>query len=100
MATIKKLTPVQQRNAALVAGIESYTGKKVTDINVILDPKVSRTFAMRVTIEGHSYPLDMLIVGGNMETGIAEATPEVIAENLEECEFETWPPKSGSLKFF
>lgn len=91
---------VQKRIDSLKAGIETYTGKKVTDIRVTEDPKVSYTFAIRATIEGRDYPLDMLIVGQNLETSIASSSAEVIADNLEECDFKEWPPKSGALKFF
>jgi hypothetical protein len=90
---------VAKRIASLKAGIETYTGKTVTDIKVVEDPKVSYTFAIRANLEGRDYPIDFLIVGQNMEKSISNTSPDDIAENLEECDFKEWPPKSGALKF-
>ena len=90
----------KKRIASLKAGIEAYTGKKVTDIKVVEDPKVEYTFAIRSVVEEFDHPIDFIIVGQNLDVPISKATPEVIADNLEECEFKTWPPASGTLKFF
>lgn len=91
---------VEKRNDSLKAAIEEYTGKKVTDLKVAEDPKVSYTFAIRASLEGQDYPLDMLIVGSYLPKSISSMSAEDLAGFLEECDFSEWPPKSGSLKFF
>ena len=79
--------------SALKSGIECYTGFHVKRVSVIEDPLVMDTYAIRC-FKG-KMKLDFLIVGfkGSM-------TKEEIAENLEECEFEDFPPESQGLKFF
>lgn len=82
------------------AGIESYTGYPVCDVKRVHDPKVAGSMAIRCKIApgraSSGEQLDFLI-GGDAP---ALKTPEDIAEHLEECEFETWPPRSGGLRFF
>ena len=87
----------------LIAGIEEYTGRKVKDIKTFADPKVAGTYAIRATMEPKKkepVQIDFLIVGNYMEKPIPRCTAEEISENLEECNFTTWPPAVGAPKFF
>jgi hypothetical protein len=93
MATPSKL------HTLFLNGISEYTGKTVTEVKVHADPKVKGTYAIRASFSG-SHDIDFMVVGGHIDGGIGKATPEVIAENLEEIECKTWPPQSGNLKFF
>lgn len=70
--------------------VEEYTGKKVKTIDVFQDPKVSGCIAIRVTVKGIPRKLDFLKTHND----------PINADNLEEAEFDQWPPKSGELKFF
>lgn len=80
-------------------GIEEYTGRKVTDLNVSEDPKVADTWALRATFEDGK-TADFLLVGQYFGGGTRNMTPGNVCDNLEEAEFKTWPPISGALKFF
>jgi hypothetical protein len=96
MATPKVLSKL---HTLFTAGIAEYTGKEVKEIKVHSDPKVAGTYAIRASFtEGND--TDFLIVGNCIEGSIGRATPEVIAENLEEIECKTWPPVSGNPRFF
>ena len=77
----------------LKSGIEYYSDMKVKKISIVEDPLVMDTYAIRCIIG--KIKLDFLIVGlkPNM-------TKEEIADNLEECEFEEFPPESNGLKSF
>ena len=73
--------------------IEEYSGNKVEKIKFVQDPKVPGTYAIRTTLDGEQQ--DWLIVHYKHEWTDKEA-----AEQLEEIEFDSWPPVSGGLKFF
>ncbi len=88
-----------KRDDSLKAGIEFYTGREVERLSVVEDPQVSYTFAMRARMKDGA-SIDFLIVGSTLDHGIAKTGPGGIADALEECEFETWPPASGRLRFF
>lgn len=79
--------------SAVKSGIEYYCGKQVKKISIVEDPLVADTYAIRCYIG--KMKLDLLIVGFKQSM-----TKNEIADNLEECEFEFFPPKSGRLKFF
>jgi len=81
------------KNTKFKEAIEAYTGFRVTSIKVIEDPQVSETYAIRTKIENENQ--DWLLVHYKEEW-----TQKQIEMNLEECEYETWPPVSSSLKFF
>lgn len=84
------------------AGVAAYTGFKVKELEVHADPEVSGTYALRAIV-GRAFGdvrLDFLIVGNHVEGGLRNADAETIAENLEECEFTVWPPRSGAPRFF
>lgn len=83
-----------KKRQLIIKGIEEYTGKKVNKLKTYADPKVSGTYALRADIEALG-TIDFLIVGHFVE----EWTPVGISEQLEECEFEKWPPKSGEPQF-
>ena len=79
--------------SALENGIGYYSGKQVKKIFVVEDPQVTNTYAIRCNID--KTKLDFLIIRFKQSM-----TKEEIADNLEECEFDSFPPESGSLKFF
>jgi hypothetical protein len=79
--------------ATLKSAIEYYTGFKVKRVSIVEDPLVMDTYAIRC-YKG-KMKLDFLIVGFNRSM-----TKEEISDNLEECEFESFPPESDGLKFF
>ena len=81
--------------SALKSGVESYLGMRVKNISVVEDPLVTGTYAIRCYKGRGRMKLDFLIVAftGSM-------TKEEITDNLEECEFESFPPESEGLKFF
>jgi hypothetical protein len=89
-------------NAALLRGIELYTGRTVSEIKVHHDPIVTGTYAIRATIPSHpSGPtVDFLIVGNQMEKSITSSTSEEISDHLEEIECGVWPPSTGRPRFF
>lgn len=88
-----KLLKDKEIISALKSGIEYYSGKHAKEIFVVEDPKVEGTYAIRCELSG--IKVDFLIISFNRSM-----TKEEIAENLEECEFESFPPESKSLKFF
>jgi len=79
--------------STLKSAIEYYTGHRVKRISVVQDPLVLDTYAIQC-YKG-KMKLDFLIVGFNQSM-----TKKEIADNLEECEFESFPPESEGLKFF
>ena len=79
--------------SALKSGIEYYSDSRVKKVSVVEDPLVIDTYAIRCYIG--KMKLDFLIVGFNRSM-----TKKEIADNLEECEFESFPPDSEGLKFF
>lgn len=83
----------------LKAGIEEYTGRKAKSIQVFADPKVAGTYAARAEMEKGD-TIDFLVVGRDLPSGWAKATPEEVAELVEESQFEQWPPKVGAPRFF
>lgn len=76
------------------AGIKDYAGVECTDVKIYPDPKVDYTYAVRATLEDQKEPFDCLFVGIESSMSVRD-----ISDRLEEAEFETWPPKSGALKF-
>jgi len=79
--------------SALKAGVEYYLCKHLKEIKVVEDPKVANTYAIRCKFGKEQ--VDFLIEGFRKSMDNEE-----ISDNLEECEFESFPPESGSLKFF
>lgn len=79
--------------------VEHYTEKAYDTVSVHADPRVSGTFAIRAQIMGKPRKKmvqdDFLIVGWR-----PSMSKELASHLLEECEFETWPPVSGALKWF
>jgi hypothetical protein len=78
-------------------GIETYSGQKVKKIEIVEDPKVSGTYAIRTLFEKDKPTewSEWLLVHFDKKW-----TKEIISQNLEETEFTKWPPTSGNLKFF
>lgn len=81
----------------LKQGVEIYTGRNVTCIEVHRDPKVPHCYAMRAWLDEEEKVDFLLQSGWKKELALPE---EAIADHLEEAEFTTWPPTSGALKIF
>jgi hypothetical protein len=79
--------------STLKSAIEYYSGSLVKKVSVVEDPQVVDTYTIRCYIG--KMKLDFLIVGFNQFM-----TKKEIADNLEECKFESFPPDSEGLKFF
>lgn len=80
----------------LKAGLESYTGRKVSNLKTFKDPKVDGAYALRVNFEKFGDEIfDFLVT--NLEGGMS---PDDVAELVEETDYTEWPPKVGNPKFF
>ncbi len=79
----------------LKSGIETYTGRPVMDLKRHDDPVVEGAVALRATMKGGE-TIDFLVSANVGEL----KTPDSVADVLEECEFTTWPPRSGRPRFF
>jgi len=73
--------------------VEEYTGVKVKSIQVIADPQVSGCYAMRAIMMEEVCDTKTLYF-------IKTHSDPITADTIEDAEFESWPPKSGELKFF
>lgn len=80
---------------ALKAGIEEYAGATVESMQVVADPQVAGTYAIRTRYKGEKEYCDWMII-----RYFSVLSAKQISKMLEECEYASWPPKSGSLKFF
>ena len=74
--------------------IELYMDKSVEAIEVLEDPQVKGTYAVR-TEHMENIVLHWLIVRIDNNYSVKQ-----ISNLLEEVEFGVWPPISGRLKFF
>jgi hypothetical protein len=81
---IKKLRAAGIPDAAIKALYEMYAANG-DDVLTHPDPQVTGTFALRIR-KACGKTIDLLLVRWTAE--------------FDEVEWETWPPKSGSLKFF
>ena len=88
-----KLLEDKEIISALKNGIEYYSGSLVEKISMVEDPQVTGTYAISCYI--NKMTTEFLIVGFKQSM-----TKEEIVDNLEECEFGAFPPKSEGLKFF
>jgi hypothetical protein len=79
----------------------SFTYKpKPGTIQIVPDPQVTGTYAVQFTDEENA-DTEGGVVQLLFVTGLEEGTiNEVLEATLEEVEFESWPPQSGSLRFF
>ena len=68
-----------------VEAVREYTGNPDLELETYLDPKVPGCVALRDK-EGNGY--------------LIAANVPACADNVEEVEFESWPPKSGEPRFF
>ena len=82
-------------SAAFKKAIEEYSGNKVKTIKIHRDPQVDGTYAIRTKFEGEEENQDWLVCHYRSDWSI-----DKIGEEIEECEYESWPPASGGLKFF
>lgn len=71
----------------LAQAIKDYLGHdELKDLEVVPDPGVPGTFALRATLSDRT--LDFLVSGVGLD--------KVRAADLEECEFTKWPPTRGT----
>lgn len=68
-------------------------------IRVMKDPQVRGTFAVRFNDLDSERVVDLLFITEQRSEGL-DSVDDVLSETLEEVEYESWPPKSGSLRFF
>lgn len=84
----KSKTMADRFAATLSAYVGDHGPVLATDLKVFRDPKVEGCYAVRALIDGDT--VDFLFTRGNFDD----------PDEVEEVEFETWPPVSGSPKFF
>lgn len=82
-------------NRFIKEGLEHEYDIKIDKLLVHPDPKVEGTYAIRVYVKDSEAPMDFLLVHA-----FKYKTAEEAGRNMDECEWETWPPDSGELKFF
>lgn len=80
-------TDFMENNELIKAGINLYTGREVDQIRIYQDPYVPGTFAVRCALDDEV--VDLLITDLS-----PSSTVEDVAENIEEVEFTTWPPRA------
>lgn len=79
--------------ATAKAGVELYLGLCLREIALFEDPKVAGTFAIRaISVPGETFTFLVIGYQSTWDKG-------TFADNLEECEFSSWPPTSGGLKW-
>jgi hypothetical protein len=82
----------------IAKAIADYTGREVVEVECVPDPKIAGTYAYRATLlaDGplRAVPeqLQFLTVGVSLH--------KVTYADLEEVEFESWPPESGTKASF
>lgn len=83
----------------LTDGAEGFDYSPVPEsVEVMADPQVDGTYAARFADEDGT-TVDLLFVTASYPAdGLTDA--QLIEQTLEEVEYETWPPRSGSLRFF
>lgn len=71
--------------------IEEYTGRKLTALKAFEDPKVDGTYAFRATFtdDAQRGGLDFLTIGVPLDS--------ITSDDLEETEYNEWPPKSKGI---
>lgn len=72
--------------------IEDYTGVKVKEIEVVEDNKVEGCYAMKAV-------MCKRVCGKNTLYFLKTHSDPISYNTIEDVEFTSWPPKSGSLKF-
>jgi len=69
--------------------MEEYTGHSYVKVEVIPDPQVDGTYAIKADDDQY------------LVTDLTDDMPiEEAIGLISECEFESWPPVSGQLQFF
>lgn len=88
------MKPLSMLHAAIAAGVENYSERKVLDLRVHPDPEVERTYAVRAKLEGLAEHVDFLLIAGDLKGSVLRASPEEIGDRLEEAVFarNVWPP--------
>jgi len=80
-----------RREREIQKAVEDYAGKELLNLDVIPDPQVPGSFAIKAVYKAFpDKPVFFLISAGD----------PISWEYLEEVEFESWPPRSGRLRFF
>jgi hypothetical protein len=83
-------------DATLKSSIESYTERKVKSLKVHADEKVAGAYAMRATMSDGD-TIDFLLQANPFRS--SRVSPEALAEELEEAEWKSWPPKAGRIQY-
>lgn len=73
--------------SSVARAIETYTERKLTKLVAYEDPKVDGTYAFRAWFLDEPKRLDFLTIG--------VALHAITGEDLEEVEFDQWPPRSA-----
>ena len=81
----------------LTAGVEKYTGRKVTDLKRHDDPEVAGAIALRATLEGDEGEMLDFLISAHAP---ALTTADAVMDALEECEYKQWPPAQGKPRFY
>lgn len=92
--------PKKSISKVMQDGLEEYTGRKVKSIKVRQDPLVAGTWAARAVMADDDQQIDFFCVGNHMPKSVSQCTPEELTEYIEECEFSSWPPPIGPIRFF
>ncbi len=79
-------------NKDIKAAIEIHTGKTFRNVEVIPDPEVYGTYA----VAAGPPKMQFLII----KIANAKTIRDIYNAIEDDVKFDTWPPKSGSLKFF
>lgn len=95
---ITKQTVISYLSSPAFGRAFSYNPQPGT-VEVVADPQVDGTYAAQFTDVEDREPrtVHLLFVTGAPSEEDAEA---VLEENLEEVEYDSWPPVSGALRFF
>lgn len=85
---MERVADMSKENDQLRAVIEEYSGERVIELKIYHDKKCRGCVAMRAVFASDGMEHDFIFMAG---------VPRTVDE-LEECEFETWPPREGKQK--
>jgi len=78
--------PDARTKRAVVRALEEYMERPIDEASVFPDPRITGTYAVRVEVAGST--IDFLV------RGVDSGEPIDPWSQVEEVEFETWPPRS------
>jgi len=85
---------IKENKDLLIQGIELYSGRQVTELQVHPDPKVYGAYAVRCLLGEEKEQAEFLAPPGWNARDASH-----VSESIEECSFRSWPPNSGKLRF-